>query len=338
MRTIWVAIRGVNYTDRATREVGGNVDKLVRKQQELQTQMIQTFAAGMLWSVMAAMMVGGMIKIMETSYQGRNAIRVFTRSLNKFTKALSEQFMKVLGPVISGLTSLMDAMAKNEPLMRLIVGLMIIVTVLMAVQGVTMLLTAAMHFIGVSFTSATLTLNLWSTSAQYASFSAMGLSGALSVLRASMGPAIVMFMAMYQLTSALGESAWLLIPIIIALTAAMAIYAATTWSAAIALSILTWGAAALIGVGAAMYAQSQVPTYQMGTSYVQKTGPAIVHRGEQIIPAGERRVVGINEGGRPAISRNQIIIHIGTVKTKADEEELTPLILRVIKKGMDDKV
>ena len=71
MRTIWVAIRGVNYSDRATRQVGKNIDELTKKQQILQRQMTMTFAAGVLYTIMAAMVGAAMhlvtIKLADSS-------------------------------------------------------------------------------------------------------------------------------------------------------------------------------------------------------------------------------------------------------------------------------
>lgn len=340
MRTIYVAVRGLNYTDRATREVGANVTKMQKQQQQLKLQMTQTFAAGIMWTAMAGMMTMGILKIMESSISGRIALHGLTNSVNQLTTALSDQFAKILGPLITMVSDFLEVISKNEPLMRMITSLVIISTVLIAVKGATMLAGVAIQFLNGWLTSTSATLTLWTTSAQFASFSTMGLAGAFSVLQASLGPAVVIFMTMYQLATAFGEHAPILLGVIGALTAAMVIYAAASWSAATALSILTFGAAALIGVGAAIYAQSQMPTYAIGTKYVQKTGPAIVHQGEEIRSAYEvnqKRLQSLNQ--RPYPTRtNQVTISIGTIKTKADEEELKPLILKVVKDAMDDKV
>jgi len=340
MRTIYVAVRGLNYTDRATREVGANVDKMVKKQQALRTQMVQTFAAGIMWAAMAGMMVMGIMKIMEASMAGRAVLRGFTRSINQLTKALSDQFAKILGPLIDMMSTFIDIISKNEPLMRMMASAMLIGTALLAVKGATMLLGVALQYLTGWWASTTVAMNTFTVYAGYGTAQVLTLSGAFTVLRASLGPAVIMFMAMYQLATAFGNYAPVLLAVVAALTVATVAYAVANWSAATALSILTFGAAAVIGVGAAIAARATMPVYHTGTKFVQRTGPAMVQQGEEIRSAYEVNAQRSQIGGqRPfPTRRNQITISIGTVKTQADEEELKPLILKVVKDAMDDKV
>lgn len=337
MRTIWVAIRAANYTDRATSQVGRNVDAMIKKQQALRKQMIATFASGILYTVMAGMIVIALGKIMQSTMEGRVLINNFNKSVTSLSKGLGEQLVKVLGPTIKMLTNFLVIISRNAPLMRLVAILMFATTVFLAVKGVTMLLSFALMLLTQWWATVTASMGTFTVYGGYATAQVLTLSGAFTVLKASLGPALLIFTMMYQVASAFGDYAWVLIPVIVALTAIFAYLAVTLWSAATALSILTFGAAAAIGVGAAIMAHQQMPSYQQGTRYVSKTGPAIVHEGEQVIPSGysytpPKKEVTYTKG------TTDIRIAIGTVKTEADEEELKPLILKTIKDALEDKV
>jgi len=88
--------------------------------------------------------------------------------------------------------------------------------------------------------------------------------------------------------------------------------------------------AAAIAIGAAAgvtaYAATR-KTYQMGTSFVQKGGLAVVHGGEEIKSARESRVPSLLERVRgPAKRIYQIRFDIGTLNTKASKEEMVDVI------------
>jgi len=115
MRSIWVSIRAVNYTDRATRQVGRNIDYLIRKQNEMRRAAVTMMAAGLMWTAMGGLAFMAIGKIIEKSAEGRRAIHIFGRATDRMLKALGTAFIKAAGPAIKMLTGLFNAIAQLDP-------------------------------------------------------------------------------------------------------------------------------------------------------------------------------------------------------------------------------
>jgi len=164
--------------------------------------------------------------------------------------------------------------------------------------------------------------------------STLTLAGAVNVFRASLGKAMIfftLFMAIGQIIGKEGSKWAAVIMVIATAVAVLAIYLKT---AAIGVSILTWGLAAAAGLAA----MAAMPSYQYGTRMVQRTGPAIVHAGDVITrPDRGDKTPQQQERGFPKHYYN-ITMSFGDVKTKADKEELRPLILKALKDALNNKV
>jgi len=326
-----MAIRGANYTDRATREVGRNIDELVKKQNELRQNSVMLIAGGLMWTAMAGMAVMAITKIMEASLEGRRIMFSFGQATEKLMASMGTAFATILGPTIKMLTILLDAVAKAPPWVHnLIASFTLLGITLLGIKGISMIMTGGFDLIMMKMTS----MGVVSVG------TASTMSLAFMRLQAAMGPIILGFTLGAQLAAMMGENAWMLIPVLAALTIAFTALAVTLWSAATALSILTIGGAAIAGVGAIIAAQQSIPSYQYGTEYVRKTGPAIVHEGDRITPASDRWMTPRKETPVAPYTKSQtnVTLSFGTVQTKADREELKPLILKTIREAMDDKV
>lgn len=335
MRTIWVSIRAINYTDQATRQVGRNISELQRKEQELRTESVKLMMAGVMWTTFAALAIVAISKIMEKSAEGRLALNQFERSMNKMLDSLGTAFAKVLGPMMKMLSGFFDIIAKYPAIANLIAVLATLVITCVALKGITMAVTGAVQYLGLAHLfQAQATAKVVQTQL-FAAASTHTLSGAFMQLKASLGPALAMFMVFFQIGTMIGQYAPVLLGVIAALTVAMWAYAAANWSAATAMSILTFGAAAAIGVGASIAASASAPTYQTGVRAVRKTGMVIAHEGEEI---RSKRNVMYNQGsnGRPE-TRMFYFTFSGDIHTKADKEELKPLILKTMRDAMDNR-
>lgn len=117
MRTIWIGIRGMNYTDRATREVGSNIDELIRKQQQLKMSAIALIAGGIMWTVMATMATVAIGRLMDATVQGHRIMFAFGKATENVMKSLGENFVKILGPTIQMLTVFLNTVSRIQPLM-----------------------------------------------------------------------------------------------------------------------------------------------------------------------------------------------------------------------------
>jgi hypothetical protein len=336
LQPIWIVFRGINYTDQATRQVGRNIDQLVQKQQELRQQAVRLAMAGMMWTVFAGLAVMAISKIMEKSMEGRRILHEFDKSMNKMLSTIADGFAKVMGPSMKLLGMFFDIIAKHPMIGQLVAVLATLLISFMALKGITMILSGLSTYLGVSHlfqaqATKQLTLTQFGCTA-----STMTLSGAFKILRASLGPAFMIFMLFFQVGVMFQQHAPIILGVIIALTAVFAILAATLWSAATAMSILTFGAAAAIGVGAAIAASASAPTYETGVRSVRKTGLVMAHEGEEI---RSKRNVAYGQGQetkRPE-TRQFNITFTGDIHTKADKEELKPLILKTVRDAMDNK-
>lgn len=332
MRTIYLAIRGLNYTDRAAREVGKNVDFLVQEQQKLRRHAVQLVSAGIMWLAFAGLAVMGIGKIINASAEGRRAMRSLGRATNELLKELSKAFLKVLGPVIKILTSFFRLLSQNETLLQIAAALATVGIALIAVMGITKLMTAGWDFM---IGSMILTGAVGFTTANT-------LTVAFMKLQAAMGPIIMGLLLGAQLAALFGKNAWVLVGILGVLTVAMLAYAWSTHFAAKGMALLTFGASALAGAAAivATGAFSAPPKYQTGVEYVRRTGTAVVHEGERITPARGRE--GADEGVSPKAPyvRRSFVINMNnaTINTKADKEELKPFIMKAVRDGLDAKV
>lgn len=331
MRTIWVAIRGINYTDKATREVGKNISALIKEQQRLQQQAIMMLSAGVMWTVFASLAVMGIQKIMAASNQGAKVLAQFDRATQNLMRGLGDAFAKVLGPSMAALGAFFNIIAKNPVLLQMAAALATVGLALVAIKGVSMIAGGAFTMLTLQATQMGLITNA----------TAKSMSASFVQLQMALGPIVMGLSIGAQMAAMLGKNAWVLIPVIGALTAvfiglAVALHHAAMWT-----SILTFGAAAIAGVGAMVYAQSQAPSYQIGTRFAKQTGPAWVHQGEQITSTREKsgNTVSVTQQTVPFTKgKTEISMSIGTIQTKADKEQLKPLILKIVREALDNKV
>jgi len=327
LRYIWIAIRGINYTDRATRQVGRNIDILIRKQQELRRASVALIAGGLMWTAMAAMATLAIYKIMEASAEGRRLMRTFGRATERLLRGLGTAFVRVLGPSIMMLTNLFNALARHPEILNLITVLTVLGLTMLTIRGMSMVMTGSFDMVMMSMVNmGIITVGTSNT-----------MAAAFVRLQAAMGPIIMGFMLGVQLATMLGERAWVLVPVIGALTIAFALLAVKMWSVAAAWSVITFGAAALAGVAAMVALQAQMPTYQMGTRLVQHTTPAIVHAGETISGTTGQ----IQQQVQPVTRRSQWNVTVnmsGPIYTRADKDNLHEEVRRALKEELDNKV
>jgi len=162
MRSIWVAIRGINYTDRATRQVGRNIDYLIKKQQQLKQAAVMMIAGGAMWVAMGAMAMMGIMKVMEASREGARVMRTFSRSTQQLMKAMGIAFAKTLGPMISALTGLFTWIAKAPPIVhRIIAALMLLATTTLIMKGLSMVFAGAIRYVTANKLLATAATKQW---------------------------------------------------------------------------------------------------------------------------------------------------------------------------------
>lgn len=335
MRSIWISIRAMNYTDRATRQVGRNIDYLMRKQNELRRNAVMMMSAGIMWTVMGALAMMGIMKIGEASTEGRRAIRTFSRSTDRLMKAFGTAFVRAMGPAIKLLTAFFNWMSALDPrILQVIASIILAGVALVTLKGATMAVKGAIDYLTASQSVNALATGQTILANYGCATSTMTLGSAFAFLRVNLGKALIIFTIFMSLGQILGRegSKWATVIGMIA----MAIWglAVALKAAAFSMSVLTFGAAAIAGIAA----MAAMPSYQYGTRMVQRTGPAIVHAGDVITrPDRGDRTPQQEERGFPKNYYN-VTLSFGDVKTKADKEELRPLILKALKDALNNKV
>lgn len=328
MRTIWVAVRGINYTDQATRQVGRNIDVLVKKQQELQTQAMKLVMAGIMWTVFAGLATMAISKIMEKSLEGRRALFEFNKSMDKMLSTLGTSFTKILTPALKALGSFFDLVAKTPILADLLATVIVLGVAFMALKGALMVASGAMTYFGIATQLETMIVNL-------AEKGHYGLAASLSVVHQSLGPVVIGFTLMFMICQRLPAPIAIVIGVILALAAAIILLRSVlgdfSWMVGVGVAA---GAAGAIAAGVWNLTEPQ-QVYQTGVRSVRKTGLVVAHEGEEI--RSKRNVMYNQETTKKPETRYFNITFSGDIHTRADKEELKPLILKTVRDAIDNK-
>jgi len=338
MRSIWISIRAFNYTDRATRQVGRNIDYLIKQQEQLKTQAVGLVAAGVMWTVLGVMASMAIMKLIEKSGEGRRAIRVFSRATDKMLKELSKAFLTVLTPAIKMLTGLFNVVAKLDPrILQLMAGVVMLGIVFVTTRGIMMALTGAFQYLTINTTTQVAVNYTLAQAWGQSTVAALTFKAAVTGLWMSMGKFVMIFTLFIMLGQILGSEGSKWAAVIMGIATAVGILAAVLWTSATAMSILTWGAAALAGTaGLAIAASVTPPSYQYGTRMVQRTGIALVHAGD-VVSRPDRGDSTPKQAQYPR-TINHVKLSFGDIQTKADKEELRPLILKALKDALNNTV
>jgi len=143
----------------------------------------------------------------------------------------------------------------------------------------------------------------------------------------------------YMIVSYLRDEFGLLPAVIAAVTMALIPLVVLLKTGATAMAIMTGGAAAIAGL-AAVLPLLTMPTHQVGTTFVRRTGLAYVHAGETIKSARESPDFGYlkTTGGPQRVTYNTVTVKIDTVHTKADIDDLDEKLRRAFKDYLEQKV
>lgn len=329
LKIIWVVCRALNYTDQAMRQVGANITKLQAQQQALQTQAVKMIMAGTMWVTFAGLATMAITSIMNKSNEGRHAIASFQRSMDKMLATFGTSFTKMLAPAMKMLSQFFDIIAKNPAVTDLLAILSVLFLTFVTLKGITMIASGAMTLFGV-------TTQLEYMAVSLATTGHLTLATSLMTVQAALGPLMIGFTLMFTICQRLPPVIALVVGAVLALVAAIILSRTAigdmTWMAGMAVAGAAVGAMA---AGVWNMTQPQ-QTYQTGIYSVRKTGPAIVHEGEEI---RSKRNVMYGQGTekqRPE-TRYFNITFSGDIHTKADKEGLKPLILKTVREAMDNK-
>lgn len=341
VRMLWISIRAIQYTDRATQQVVGNMSKLMAAEEKLHRRTaILSIAGGVMWIALASMATSAIMSIMRTTREGAGIMNQFDKSLGQLTKSFGTAFVKVLGPTIKILTNLFDVISKLPmPVLTFIASGIMLGLTFLTIKGLTMTLSGVFNLLGLEMWKETAANLLFAQSEGVVLTSTQALKVGIMGLVGSLQKVLVGFTLFMSLGIMLGKNYPAIVAAMTAITVAIialgvALHWTGTW-----MSVLTFGAAAIAGLAASAAVSASMPNYQVGTRRLQKSGPIYAHAGEMVgTERGLKAQMGGKDGSPDKQQMNVTLNFSGNIQTKADKEELRPLILKVVKEALDNKV
>ncbi len=373
LRSIMLAVRGSYQAGMAMRAARTDIQKLVKEQreairatQEMVQQSHQIIFAGAAFTVFGGLVTKGLMKLMESSQQGRQALFRFsqstTESLRKISAALAPMFEHFL-KLASGILEFVSA---SPLLSKIAAGLLLVAGPLLMLAGTIVLMGGSVKYL----------MSLWSMKAKIAEFLAQSINKLTATTQKYTQTTMSAFMPTKALTASVKgldvASKSLAVTLeqvvsvlMIALTVITALknivggegglgdvfaLAGTVIGGALGIPLGPAGilaGAAVGGMAGGMLGDViQPPSYASGTSFVKQGGLAVLHGGEEIKSAREGRFLSKMEktsnqttpSGPQTVGYYNIPISVENLNTKADIDDIAVKIKRALKDALDMKV
>lgn len=340
-RTIWIALRASNYTTRAFNDTIRGLKKMQREQIKFKMNAAKNImAVGIMYIAFGAIAVGALGQVMAASKHGERVLSNFSKRAGKSLAKLGDALAKWIEPLLDLIAKVLEFAVAIPMFTEIAAAVMLAVTGFLLLKGAILVVKGVMAMLGIQHlvNAAATTVHSQTLLTQFVP-ATIAAAGATVTLAAALQAVSLGLALGFGLVMAIGAAFGKLPAIIAGITIVIIALAVALWKAAGGLSVLTFGAAAIAGGAAIATAiQASTPEYQMGTSFVRQGGLARVHAGEEIISARESKVESRWDTRAPHNRTvNEVTINMGDVHTKADEEELGPLIKRAIRDAMLDR-
>lgn len=342
-RTIWITLRATNYTTRAFEDTIRGLKKMQQEQLRFRMNAAKNiFAVGIMYVAFGTIAVGVLGRVMAASKLGQQVMENFGNRIGKSMAKLGDALATILGPILEVVAGILEFAVAIPFFKEIAALLMILVTGFLLVRGATMMFSAAMEMLKVSKLAdivvtkvqAQTLLTQFTPATKAATVATIGLGQALMFVGAGFTAAFGAVFMVYQI---FGKMPAIILGVVVALVALLVVVLALA-------NVLTLGGATMLavagaGVGGAIGAGAiaMMPEHEMGTSFVRQGGLARVHAGEEIISAREKQIQPRWEKREFKKSYWDVNVNIGTVHTKADEENMIPLVKRALKESLDNK-
>lgn len=339
IRTIWIAIRAMNYTQRVFDDMFKQMSDVVKVEGQMtqaQGQMADSathmMIAGTMLLTLSAMLSSQMMTLAMSSQEGAGDIAKLTANFDAAKASLADAFYEILKDtgVLNTLNSILTFIADNKWAAILVGVLITVIAGVLALAGVSLLLTGVIQQVTNMYALLTGQLIIHNGVLTASTQGTIALSTAMTQLMTVAAPLMVAFTVFQLLQGWLGP-----IPALI-----FAIVAAV---AALAVVMNLSGLGELLGLAGGVSEGTQALRMfgsagaQMGTRAVQETGPIFAHKGEVVFnPATGRpsQIEGdIAGGGGQSIYEN-VGITIENVHTKADFEDVDDKMRTALRRNM----
>jgi len=348
MRTVWISLRAMNYTDRAFRAAIMNLDKLEEKERDHVKQLLAqkeiarlNVQVGILYAATLAMMTTKVLGMLAATEAGKFHLSELTQVMNETKEAIADTLFTALKPLIDAFTGFLKLVRDVAPLRVAIIVIGALAAGLFALYAISKVVKGLQE--GRAVAQAILTFlakkqaesNIQLTLSNYQlATSAKQLAFSWKMVAISAGAAFGIFFLLKDIIGPLPAA-------LIGVAVAIGILAAQLWLAAGAMSVLTWGLAAIAG-GAALAGViamvAGVTGFAMGTRSAPYTGLAMVHKGEVVYNPQTDRPTGVVEKRDvgPTTTIQDIDVTIEEVYTKAEIDDLGEEIGKALWKKMKE--
>lgn len=344
MRTIWISLRAMNYTDQAFRASIQNIEKLEKGEKALLNQRLQALQVarlnvqtGVLYAATTAMVAQQVFNLLNSTQEGSQYMSEFNQTVQELKVAFADTLFEALKPFLDVFKSIMEFLKNTGPLRSVIVYVGLFAGGLFALYSVYLILRGAMaqHNANLALT-AYLTqmaekynISMTATNTGLA-FSFKSL--ALSVGLVTAGLAIFMMIG-----QVIGKDAGIIVAAITAITVALlALAVAMNIVSVGSLTPLQLGAFAA-GAGLAAGVMAMQGSYAVGTRSLPYTGMFLGHKGEVVYNPSTNRPAGVQSdlrGEGSSTTIQDIDIHVGTINTKTDVDDMEEKMGRTLFKAV----
>lgn len=334
-RTIWLSIRATNYTTQAFQSAHRNLTDLQRAELQFAKN---TMAVGTIYIAFGGIIIQTLSQIMSTSALGEAVLTRFSEKISGSLAKIGTAIARILGPILDFVANALEVATAIPFFNEFAAIVMIGGTALIIAAGAAKVLGGAMTLLAIMHgkTAATTMLHQQALTAYIPTATAatgvsLTLASALKMVGVSAAVGFGVFLALKDVLGVLPAA-------LVALSVAFGILAVQMWMAAGAMSVLTWGVAAVAGglalAGAIAVAAGAGATteYQMGTRFAPRTMMAVIHEGEGVFNTNTQKPVGMMEGafgGRESrVTKQNINFRINTLNTKTDIDDVKEKMAR----------
>ena len=341
MRTIWINLRAMNYTDQAFRQSILNVKDLSKAEKEeyekankrLNMSRLET-QAGMLNVAMGAMFVKQLFNIMSATREGSQYMAMFNYELNEMKVMFADSLFESLRPFMDILRDFFGLIRANPVIAKMASTLALLTGVVITGAGAYRVLNwtleqyaAKQAFSKLVDESATLS-KLKLTLANH------GLNLSLKAVVGTLTAGIAGFAIAYTIFKDLPPVIGVVTGAVLALATAVILLSAALTPARAALSVGLGAASAGALLGAYTSATKDLNKgFANGTISVPSTGLYMLHKGEAVYnpqtnrPSGSSNMNGVNNINQ----KIEINMSGMTIQTKMDKEEFVPFLRKELR-------
>ena len=339
MRTVWIALRAVNYTDRAVKAAMLNFEELTRKQKqwirEQQEEMMiarMNMQTGMMLVAMSGMLAQNLFNLAAQTQAGAVYMAEWQRTLEEAKTALADTVFTALKPFLEVLLWVFRAIREDPALRWLITAMMMLSIAIMGVYGAYLLYTGMLKYYEI-IQKVINQLIAWGIIKHNSETAAiLTKASAYKTLAKSAGVAIGTFFLMYEIMSRLPPIIGVVTTAVLALAAALYFLHGAKYGPILGVALA--GAA----VGSMVGTLKSLGAFQRGTLFVPETGLALVHKGEVIynpnlgLPTSIEKEIERTETVKRAEYHIPIVIE--HVHTKADLDDLDEKLRESLRKHL----